>query len=53
MILIYDNSNPIMGSLLSAAHAVAEFNYGQARFPLLGRPFLLVLEVHSQLLEGV
>lgn len=42
-----------MGSLLSAARAAVEFNYGQARFPLLGGPFLSVLEVPSQLLEGV
>lgn len=33
MVLIYDNSNPIMGSLLSAARTAAEFNYGQARVP--------------------
>lgn len=42
MILIYDNSNPIIGSLLSAACTVAEFNYGQARFPLLARGSLRV-----------
>lgn len=53
MILIYDNSNPITGSLLSAACAVTEFNYGRARFPPLGGPFLSVLEVHPWLLEGV
>ena len=39
MILIYDNSNPIMGSLLSAACAVEEFNYSPAQ----GGPFLLFL----------
>ena len=33
MVLIYDNSNPIMGSLLSVARTAAEFNYGQARVP--------------------
>lgn len=43
MILIYYNSNPIMGSLLSAACTAVEFNYGQARFPLLRGPFLPVL----------
>ena len=53
MILIYDNSNPIMGSFLSAASMVAEFNYSQARFPQLGGPFLPVPEVHPQLLEGI
>lgn len=33
MVLIYDNSNPITGSLLSVARTAAEFNYGQARVP--------------------
>lgn len=32
MVLIYDNSNPIMGSLLSVARTAA-FNYGQPRIP--------------------
>ena len=53
MILIYDNSNPIMCSFVSAASMVAEFNYSQVRFPQLGGPFLPVPEVHSQLLEGI
>lgn len=53
MILIYDNSNPIIGSLLSAACTVAEFNYGQARFPLLVGTFLSLLEVQPQWPEGV
>lgn len=39
MILIYDNSNPIMCSFLSAASMVAESNYSQVRFPPLGGPF--------------
>lgn len=33
MVLIYDNSNPITGSLLSVACTAAEFNYGQPRIP--------------------
>lgn len=37
MTLIYDNSNPIMGSLLSVVCTTAEFNYGQAKgFPAQG-----------------
>lgn len=51
-ILIYDNSNPIMDSLLSAACAVMEFNCSQARFPLLGGPFLPGPQVQPELLEG-
>lgn len=46
MILIYNNSNPITSSLLSAACMVAEFNYSQARFPLLVGTFVSLLEVH-------
>lgn len=46
MILIYDNSNPIIGSVLSTASSVTEFYYGQARFPLLEEPFPPILEVH-------
>lgn len=41
-----------MGSLLSAACTVAEFNYSQARFPLFWGPFLPVPEVHPWLLES-
>ena len=52
MILIYDNSNPIMGSFLSAASMVAEFNYSQVRFPQLGGPFLPVPEVHPNCLRA-
>lgn len=51
MILIYDNSNPIIGSVLSTASSEMEFNYGQARFPLLKEPFLPVLEVHPSCLR--
>lgn len=49
MILIYDNSNPIMASLLSAAWVVMESNYSRARFPCLGSLFLPVPQrsVHS------
>lgn len=39
VVLIYDNSNPIMGSLLSVA-CTAAFNYGQPRIPTHRGPCL-------------